>query len=52
MSEQNKAAIRRWVEEAINKGKVDVLDELLAPNYVYHGPGQELHGPAALKQLY
>lgn len=51
MSEQNKAAIRRWLEEAANKGNLAVLDELLAPSYVYHGPGMELHGPEALKQL-
>lgn len=51
MSEQNKAAIRRWIDEAINQGNQAVLDELLAPDYVYHGPGMELRGPEALKQL-
>jgi steroid delta-isomerase-like uncharacterized protein len=51
MSEQNKAAIRRWLEEGINQGNLAALDELVAPNYVYHGPGMELRGPEALKQL-
>lgn len=30
MSEQNKALIRRWIEE-VQKGNVDVTDKVLAP---------------------
>lgn len=51
MSAQNKAAIRRWVNQAIDKGNLAVLDQLAAPDYVYHGPGLELHGLEALKGL-
>jgi len=50
-TEQNKAAIRRVYEEAMNKGNVAVLNELMAPDYVYHGPGgTELKGPEAFGQ--
>jgi len=33
-TEENKAIIRRWVEECYNKGNLAVADELIAPNYV------------------
>jgi hypothetical protein len=41
VSEQNKALIRRWIEE-VQKGSVDVTDEVLAPAFVNHSllPGQ------------
>lgn len=51
MSAQNKAAVRRWLDQAINRGNLSVLDEMVAASYVYHGPGQELHGLEALKAL-
>jgi predicted ester cyclase len=31
MSEQNKAVVRRLVEEVLNAGRIDVIDELYAP---------------------
>ncbi|MGZ3623695.1 MAG: ester cyclase [Ktedonobacteraceae bacterium] len=37
-TEDNKAKARRAYEEALNQGKVAVLDELLAPNFLYHNP--------------
>ena len=36
MSEQNKAIVRRLVEELWNKGNLSVADELFAPNYEHH----------------
>jgi steroid delta-isomerase-like uncharacterized protein len=39
MSEQNKALIRKWVEEGWNKGNFAVVDEVYAPNVVQHDPG-------------
>jgi steroid delta-isomerase-like uncharacterized protein len=36
MSKENKALIRRYVEECIGKGDISLMDELLAPNYVMH----------------
>ena len=32
MSERNKAVIRRMVEEVMNAGRLDVLDELYVPS--------------------
>ncbi len=34
----NKATVRRAIEEGWNQGKVAVFDELGAPNYIYHDP--------------
>lgn len=36
MSEQNKTAVRRLVEELWNKGNLPVADELIAPTYTHH----------------
>jgi len=35
-TEENKAHVRRGFEEGMNQKKLDVFDELLAPNYVNH----------------
>ncbi len=50
MSEENKAKIRRILEETMNKGNLDVVDEEIAPGYLYHS-GTESHGRDALKML-
>ncbi len=36
----NKAAVRRVIEEGWNQGRVAVFDELCAPNYIHHDPDQ------------
>ena len=51
MSKTHKEVIRIWVEEAINKGNLSVLDELAHPNYVYRSPDEELHGSQAIKDF-
>jgi steroid delta-isomerase-like uncharacterized protein len=52
MSEGNKQVCRRLIEEAVNRGNLAVVDTLVGPNYVYHGPGGlELRGPEGFKQL-
>ena len=33
-TEENKAIVRRYIDEAVNKGNLGVLDELMDPNYV------------------
>ncbi len=33
-TEQNKAVVRRWMTEVLDGGDLDVLDEVLAPDYV------------------
>src|SRR5205085_1367260 len=37
-TEDNKATVRRWIEEGGNQGNLAVFDELSAPNWVYHDP--------------
>jgi predicted ester cyclase len=36
-TEQNKATIRRYIDEPWNKGNLDILDELCAPNFTLNG---------------
>ena len=52
MSEQNKALVRRTLEEIWNKGNLAVADELIAPNHVAHDPASlnPGSGPEATKQ--
>jgi predicted SnoaL-like aldol condensation-catalyzing enzyme len=39
-TEQNKAVVRRFIEEALNKQNFAAVDELFAPDYVNHlAPG-------------
>ena len=45
----NKEAVRRTVEEAINKGELDVIDEVMDAGYVYHVPDNEVVGPDGFK---
>ena len=35
-AEENKAVVRRWIAEVINKQNVALIDELFAPDYVNH----------------
>ncbi|QSQ22885.1 ester cyclase [Pyxidicoccus parkwayensis] len=37
MSEENKAIVRRFYEEVMNHGRVDVLDEIMTPDFKDHG---------------
>jgi len=37
--EENKEVVRRLIEEVWNQGKADVIDELIAPDFVHHGSG-------------
>ena len=40
MLEENKAVVRRWVEEAQNQHRLEVVDEIFAPDIVNHdAPG-------------
>jgi steroid delta-isomerase-like uncharacterized protein len=36
--EANKALIRRLMDEVVNAGNLDMVDELLAPDFVNHNP--------------
>jgi len=51
-AEENKAASRRIMEEVWNKGNLEVVDELIAYNYVARGfPGGEFNGPDGFRQF-
>jgi steroid delta-isomerase-like uncharacterized protein len=41
MSEENKEKVRRFMEEAFGQGKVEVVDEVLDPDFVCHDPNSE-----------
>jgi predicted ester cyclase len=51
--EQNKQMISRYFEEVWNQGKLEVLDELIAPNYINHSPKapNPKPGPEGLKPI-
>src|SRR5919109_2687113 len=52
MSEENKAVVRRWADEVVNQGKLDLVDELFAEDFNWVMPfnPEPLHGPEAMKQ--
>ena len=51
MSTTNKALVRRYIEEVLNKGNAPLNDELIAPDFIGHDPtGADIHGPDGVKQ--
>lgn len=51
-AEENKAIVRRVYDEIMNKGNLNMADELFAKEYVYRSPGSpEVRGPEGFKQL-
>ena len=50
MSEQNKAQVRRVIEEVYNRGDLGVVDEVAASDLVIHASSQEIHGREGAKQ--
>ena len=51
--ETNKAIARRWSEELWSQGHLYVADEIVAPSYVRHDPGDPApaYGPDGVKRL-
>ena len=50
---ENTALVRRWFEEVWNQGRLETIDELLAPDAVAYdlgGPGATIKGPAAFRK--
>lgn len=41
LSEENKMITRRFFEEIYSQGKVELIEELMSPDYVAFGPGSE-----------
>lgn len=50
-TEENKAVVRRAIDEVVNKGDLAVADEILASNYVYHFPTHDIEGPEGFKEF-
>ncbi len=52
-TEENKAIVRRWSEELFNQGNLVVADEIVAPTYRRHDPGDPfaVEGPEGVKRL-
>lgn len=49
---QNKAVFQRYIDEVWNKGKLSVVDEIFASNYINHDTANPaLSSPAGIKQL-
>jgi len=45
-TEDNKANVRRWIEEGWNQGNVAAFDELAASNWINHDPGFPTFAPS------
>ncbi len=41
MSEQNKAIVRRWIEE-LDKHNFEIMDEVVSPDVKFHMPGNTM----------
>ena len=50
MSEQNKARIRRVIEEVYNRGDLALVDEVAASELVIHAGSQDIRGREGAKQ--
>jgi steroid delta-isomerase-like uncharacterized protein len=51
--EENKKVVRRNIEEVFNKGNQSLIDEIIAPNWVFYGPGgQEFKGREGFRQIF
>jgi steroid delta-isomerase-like uncharacterized protein len=49
---ENKEIIRKkHIEEIFHKGNLTVVDEIISPEYVYHGPLGEYKGPDGFKKM-
>ena len=53
VSEFNKLRVQLFVEAVLNQGRLELIDELVAADFVGHIPcaGPDVTGPAALRQL-
>jgi steroid delta-isomerase-like uncharacterized protein len=52
-TEQHKQIARRWTEELWGQGRLEVADEIIAPDYVRHDPGDPFPavGPEDVKRI-
>lgn len=51
VSERNKSLVCRFVDQMMNKGNLEVIDELIAPDFVDHdAPADQTAGPEGVKR--
>lgn len=50
--EENKALMRRCFEEALNQGKLALVDEIFAPGFVDHSTPEQVAGPGGVKRYF
>jgi len=53
ISELNKLKVRLFIEAVLNEGRLELIDELIAADFVGHLPGGEadVTGPAGVRQF-
>ena len=51
-AEENKAVVRRFLDEVFGGGNLEIVDEIFAPDYVLHDPAMpgEVSGTEGIKQ--
>ena len=49
--EENKALTRRVTEEIVNKGNLDLVDEIFDKDFIGHGSPEDIKGPEGWKQF-
>ncbi|HEU5228919.1 MAG TPA: ester cyclase [Ktedonobacteraceae bacterium] len=50
--EQNKAIIRRLFDEALNRGKLELVEELFSADFVDHSTPEQRSGPAGVRDFF
>jgi steroid delta-isomerase-like uncharacterized protein len=52
-AEENRAIVRRWMDESYSPGHFDRMDAFFAPDFVHHDPAApEVHDLAGLKHYF
>jgi steroid delta-isomerase-like uncharacterized protein len=51
VSEENKALVRRGWEQIVNERNPDAIDEVYAPDFVWHEPDQDIQGSEQARQF-
>ncbi len=51
-TQQNKDVVRRVIEDLFNQGNLDVVEDLIAPDYVNHDPNmpEDVRGPEGFRE--
>ena len=52
VSAGNKALVRRWIEEVLTGGNLELVEDIFARNYVLHDPSfpRDVHGPEGVRR--